>query len=260
MTESHRPHWLLPEGVTRGLWDYAHSDHIANEYDVYFADHQLFALDEQVLLRHFEPGKIVADLGCGSGRALVPLVKRGLRGLAVDLSEPMLRVVRAKADAEGLDIQCVRANLVELDGLADGAVDYAVCLFSTLGMIRGGDNRRRMLEHARRIVRPGGLFVLHVHNFWNNVHDPGGPWWVLSSFWQSWWDGDYELGDKFFPYRGIPNMYLHVFTQGELTSALAAAGFAIKEFLPLDSTLSRPLSHSWFFGSFRASGWIVVCE
>lgn len=260
MTESHRPHWLLPAGVTRGLWDYAHAEHIAGEYDLDLADHPLFALDEAILAKCFEPGRIVADLGCGTGRALVPLARRGLRGLAVDLSEPMLRIVRAKAAAEALDIQCVRANLVELDALADAAVDYAICLFSTLGMIRGRANRQQVLQHAHRILRPGGLFVLHVHNFWNNLYDPGGPWWVLTSLWQSWFDAEFDLGDKFFPYRGIPNMYLHVFTPGELTTALAAAGFTLREFLPLDGTLSRPLAWPWVLGSLRASGWIVVCE
>ena len=40
----------------------------------------------------------------------------------------------------------------ELEGLADEAVDYAVCLFSTLGMVRGRENRRRILAHACRIL------------------------------------------------------------------------------------------------------------
>lgn len=255
-----RPQWQIPEGVTRGVWDYAHTDHIATDYDAYFAFHPLFDFDQAVAERYFQPGELIADLGCGTGRALFPLLRRGMRGLAVDLSEPMLEVVRAKAETEGLDLAMVRANLVELDGLANACVDHAICLFSTLGMIRGRENRRRALGHFRRIIKPGGVLVLHVHNFWHNLYDGGGPWWLMSNLWQAWLGGELEQGDKFFPYRGIPNMFLHVFTQGELTGDLAAAGFTLKELIPLDAQLGGELPHYWCFGSMRASGWVAVAS
>ena len=54
-------------------------------------------------------------------------------------------------------------------------------LFSTLGMIRGRENRQRVLNHVRRILKPGGLFVVHVHNLWYNLYDPGGPWWLVKN-------------------------------------------------------------------------------
>ena len=101
-----RPHWQLPPGITRGLWDYIHSRPIADDYDAYFAYNRLFQFDEQVVIRALQvrgvgPGSVVADLGCGTGRILVALGRLGLRGLAVDLSEPMLAVVRAKARLAG---------------------------------------------------------------------------------------------------------------------------------------------------------------
>jgi len=246
--------------VTRGLWDYVQSDEIARQYDDYFADNRLFELDEQVLARHFTPPALVADLGCGTGRALVTLVRRGFTGLAIDLSEKMLDVVREKARLDNLPIECLQANMVELDGVADASVDYAICLFSTLGMIRGRDNRRRALAHIRRILKPGGLFVVHAHNFWFNLFDPNGPWWVLRSLLRSMWIRDVERGDKFFQYRGVPNMFLHVFTRGELTAALRGAGFRIKETVLLAANRRRPLRRPWLLGSIRANGWIVVCE
>ncbi|HTN78022.1 MAG TPA: class I SAM-dependent methyltransferase, partial [Pirellulaceae bacterium] len=211
MSDTERPHWQLPPGVTRGMWEYAHNDQIATDYDAYFSGTKLFDLDGAILQRHFvEPG-LVADLGCGTARALVPLVKRGFRGLAIDLSEPMLSVVRDKAAKEQLDITCLLANLVELDGVADHAVDYCISLFSTLGMIRGRENRHKALVHTRRILKPGGKFVLHVHNYWYNLYDPGGPWWVVGNFCRATFRRDIEPGDKFFFYRGVNNMFLHVF-------------------------------------------------
>ena len=242
------------------MWDYATADHIARDYDEYFAFNRLFDFDEEILRRHFDRPGLVADLGCGTGRALVPLVRAGHRGLAVDLSREMLAVVGQKAADEALPIFRVQANLVELGCLADGCVDYAICLFSTLGMIRGGGNRRRAIEHVRRILKPGGVFVLHVHNFWYNLFDPGGPWWVIKSVATAPLRRDFDVGDKFFDYRGIPQMYLHVFRRREVLRLLTGAGFRIRELIPLDYRRTARLGRPWFFGNLRANGWIVVCD
>jgi SAM-dependent methyltransferase len=242
------------------LWDYVQSREIAENYDDYFAFNTLFEFDEQVIARHFSPPGVVADLGCGTGRALLPLVRRGFEGLAIDLSEQMLRVVREKAEAERLPIKCVQANLVELDVVPDNAADFAMCLFSTLGMIQGRENRRRALEHVRRVLKPGGVFVVHAHNFWFNLFDPGGPWWVIRNSLRAATVHDVERGDKFFPYRGVPNMFLHVFTRSELVGGLRRAGFRIREIIPLDLSRQKRLPHAWLFGRVRANGWIVVCE
>jgi len=260
MTRPDRPTWQLPPGVSRGLWDYVHAPHIAEDYDDYFAFNSLFATDQAVLRRQFERPGLVADLGCGTGRALVPLVRAGHRGLAVDLSEHMLRIVRNKADAENLPIDCVRANLVQLDAIADRSVDYAMCLFSTLGMIRGRENRRRVLGHSRRILKPGGRMVLHVHNYWFNLRDPDGPWWVLTNLIRATFRREVEIGDRWFPYRGLPSMFLHVFRWRELAADLRAAGFSIVERIALDAARRKPLNRPWLLGPLRTNGWIVACE
>ncbi len=264
MSRPQRPEWQLPPGVTRGMWDYARSHPIADDYDDYFAYNRLFDFDEQILEQWLRPdataSKVVADLGCGTGRALIPLVRRGFHGVAVDLSERMLEIVREKADEDDLPVTCLRANLVELDCLADQSVDHAISLFSTLGMIRGRRNRRRALAHVRRIVKPEGIFVVHVHNYWYNLYDPGGPWWLLKNLLQSAFSRDVEAGDKFFNYRGVNNMFLHVFRRYEIVGDLHRAGFVIRDMIPLDVTRHRRLHVPWCFSNLRANGWIIVCQ
>ncbi len=260
MTRADRPTWQLPPGVPRGLWDYVHAPHIADDYDDYFAFNSLFDTDGALLNRQFDRPGLVADLGCGTGRALVPLVRKGHRGLAIDLSEHMLRIVQKKADDEGLTIDCVRANLVDLNAIADHAVDYAMCLFSTLGMIRGRENRRQVLSHARRILKPGGRFVLHVHNYWFNLRDPEGPGWVLGNLLTAPFRSEVEIGDRWYPYRGLPSMFLHVFRWRELAADLTAAGFRIRERIALDAARRQALSRPWCMGALRTNGWIVTCE
>jgi SAM-dependent methyltransferase len=256
-----RPEWQLPDGVPRGVWEYAQADHIAEDYDHYFADNWLFEMDEAVLRRHIRPPGVVVDFGCGTGRALLPLIAEGLTGVGVDLSMPMLRVVREKAELDRLPVHCLQANLVELDGLRDNVADYGLCLFSTLGMIRPRAQRDRFLRHARRIIRPGGRFVLHVHNVWYNLTDAAGRAWLLRHAVETLLGrGAIQWGDKFYPYRGIPRMYLHTFRRGELLGDLRRAGFRPLEVIPLARCRNRPLPHAWWLGGLRANGWIVACE
>lgn len=249
----------LPAGVTAALWEYVHSEPVAFDYDADFGHTPLFAYDEQVVARHLRAPGLVADLGCGTGRALVPLCRRGFRGLAIDLSPNMLAVVREKAARENLPITCHRANLVELD-LPDRSVDYALCLFSTLGMVRGRSNRQRVLEHARRILKLNGVFVLHVHNYWYSLYHTGGPAWIVANTLRSLATRELERGDKFFPYCGVDNMFLHVFTRRELMKCLRRAGFRLRELIPLHATRLRELPCRWLLSGFRANGWIAVCE
>lgn len=255
-----RPEWQLPRGVTRGLWEYIQAPHIADDYDDYFAVNRLFEFDEQFVLSRFQrPGRVV-DLGCGTGRLLLALAERGFSGLGVDLSRHMLDLVGEKAELAGHRIDCVQANLVELGGLADDCADYVVCMFSTLGMIAGRASRRRVMEHARRILKPGGLFTLHVHNLWYNLNDPQGRLWLLGQVLRRRSPEGLERGDKVFDYRGIRRVYLHAYRRRELVADLEVTGFRVRELLPLAPERDRVLQAPWFLGGFRANGWLVLCE
>ena len=251
---------IPPDGVTNGAWEYVHSGRIAGQYDDYFAQNGLFEFDEQVLARHLVRPGLVVDLGCGTGRSLIPLLRRGFSALGVDLSAHMLQIAGEKADREGFGIMRLQANLVELGCVRDRVADYCICMFSTLGMIRGHENRRRMLQHAYRILKPGGLFLLHVHNLWYSLRDDRGCRWLARHMATSLLKSDVERGDKVFEYRGIRRMFLHTFTESELRRSLAEAKFRVKELIPLAAGRRRQLPRPWFLGRFRANGWIAVCE
>ena len=257
---SSRPEWQFPPGVAAGGWQYIQTGHIAEDYDEYFAHNRLFDFDRQVVAETFSSPGLVVDLGCGTGRNLIPLARRGFTCLGVDLSEHMLRILGDKAHQEKLPIRRVRGNLVELDFIRTGSARYCVCLFSTLGMVRGAQNRRRVVAHAHRILEPGGLFVVHVHNFWYNFFDPLGRRWAVGHLLGAPFAQDIELGDKFFHYRGIPNMFLHTFGQSEFRRTLVEAGFKIDRFIRLHPTRQRSLRLPWLLGWLRANGWIAVCR
>ncbi|PQO46594.1 class I SAM-dependent methyltransferase [Blastopirellula marina] len=257
---SSKPAWQLPTGVTRGSLDYIESPAIADGYDEDLAFGSDFQFDEQTIAQFIPSSGLVADLGCGTARALIPLVRRGNRGLAVDLSAEMLRIVQDKAKQEQLDIECLQANLVELDAIADESIDHAICMFSTLGMIKGSANRKQFLDHVHRMLKPGGRFVVHVHNFWFNFFEPAGASWLISHLVKAALTRGMERGDKYYRYRGIPNFFLHVFSRGEFAQTLTQSGFRIERLVPLRLDRQGELPHRWFLGGWRASGWIALCE
>jgi ubiquinone/menaquinone biosynthesis C-methylase UbiE len=250
------PAWRLPEGVDGPLWEYTHTSRLAAEEDAYFADHPLFHADDRALgARFVEPGRLV-DLGCGAGRHALAFAARGFSVTAVDLSRPMLEMVDSKARERALELTTVQSNLCRLACFPDQVFDYALSMFSTLGMIRGRDSRRRALAEARRILRPGGRIALHVHNFWLNLRDPQGRRWLWTQVWPAILDRS-NLGDRRMNYRGIPGMKVHLYRWGELKRELAGAGFTIREVLPLGEVSASAIDSPWLIHRFRAGGWLV---
>lgn len=253
------PAWKLPEGVNESLWEYAHTDWLAESEDAYFLDHPLFREDVRALdARFVEPGPLI-DLGCGVGRLALHFARKGFPVVAVELSHAMLRVLGARARAEDLRVGRLEANLCRLGCLPDGSFAYALSMFSTLGMIRGPSARQRALDEAARILRPGGRLALHAHNIWINARTWEGRAWLLAQLGRR-LVGDPGAGDRRMTYRGIPQMEVHLYRWGELRRSLRNAGFRIDEVLPIDTVTALPIRLSWLAPGLRAGGWIVFAR
>ncbi|RMF88115.1 MAG: class I SAM-dependent methyltransferase, partial [Planctomycetota bacterium] len=223
----HEANWSLP-GVPCGVWEYAQSAELPYLYDHTFATNDLFVLDEQVIGKYLTHPGVVLDLGCGTGRTLLPLAARGFRAMGVDLSRTMLQAVRKKAAARNIEVCCVQANLVDLGCFRNNVADFALCLFSTLGMITPRAARRAVLEHIQRILKPGGIAVLHVHNVWFNLWNrPGRAWLVRHA--KDVFRGKTAFGDRWFEFAGARDVFVHAYTRRELLADLRAARLRVIE-------------------------------
>ncbi|GIW87439.1 MAG: SAM-dependent methyltransferase [Isosphaeraceae bacterium] len=253
------PDWCLPTGVDAPLWAYAHSERLALEDDGYFAGHPLLNADLDYVLSRLRPPGVVADLGCGTGRAALALAARGFEILAVDLSPAMLRHLAAQARRNQLPILAIRGNLCDLRTIRSESCDAALLLFSTLGMIRGRAARRRALAQAAQIVKPSGRLILHAHNLWHNLRQPGGRSWLASQWLMLALDPD-RAGDRPMTYRGIPNLIVHQYRYRELRADLLASGWTIVDQTALDAVTARPIRWPGLLPSLRAGGWLVTAQ
>jgi len=115
----------------------------------------------------FQPGDLVADVGCGLGTATRELVALGARAVGFDASEAM--IVEAQRRSEGLRVEFAPADVSALP-LDDGVL--------------AGYRAERLYQHladpalalgeARRVLAPGGRLVL-VDQDWDGFLIDGDP-------------------------------------------------------------------------------------
>jgi len=266
------PDWRLPRGVSRSVWEFAHDRGIARDEEQHLADAPLLEFDRDVVTRWFPvPGKLL-DLGCGTGRSLAEFSRRGFECVGIDLSRESLAVAAERTARATPPVALLQGNLCDLTCLTDGIFDYALLLFGTLGMVSGRENRRQVLENARRVLKSRGLLALHVHNVWRHLYSPPGRRWLVRDVIKR-LAGSPQAGDTERDYRGIPHMYHHSFMRREVTRLLCDCGFKIREVIPLAPIGDRTVSatsggpdgtadlrcRGWFC-LLRATGWLILAE
>ncbi|MCX7707422.1 MAG: methyltransferase domain-containing protein [Anaerolineae bacterium] len=107
-------------------------------------------------------GGPLLELGCGTGRLLVPLARAGYAVTGVDLSAEMLRRARAKLAAANLS---ERVTLIEGDyatAALGGPYRFAFCVMNTFLHLLTTDAQVRALRHWRQHLVPGGLLLLDI--------------------------------------------------------------------------------------------------
>lgn len=227
--------------------EYINSVAIAYDYDSHFSGENLFSYDSIILDQWLGKPKRVIDLGCGTGRHLVQFACKGCDVVGVDLSAEMLAQARAKLKAKNLNAALILGDLNRLTETMEGytllkeGFDAAICMFSTLGLIYGHENRLAFLQNLRRLLVPGGQLALHVHNYGYNICRHEGRMFMLSNLLRRIFGKD-ELGDKYMShYRSISKMYIHVFRINEIRKLLTEAGYEVLTLLPLNGRRTGPL-------------------
>jgi len=130
-----------------------------SEKHVHFIDFSLPKLLEEFLNSFIEKVEdfSILDLGCGDGRLLYAMYKKGLlrnaeRVVGIDISETRIsRLKKTCPFAEG-----IVADACNLKHIPDNSFDIAV----SSQVIEHVSNDRHMLKEVYRILKPGGVFYI----------------------------------------------------------------------------------------------------
>ncbi len=229
------PDWQLPPGVTPGLWEYLHDSHLAEQYLDKVSGSPFARADLQFVSECLPQLCSVIDLGCGPGRNLLPLAQRGFTCTGVDLSSHMLQEARQLLEKNQCQATWIEANLGTPLPLDSASFDAALCLFSTLGMLQPATVRASLLQEVSRILKPGGVFVVHVHNRW------------AIQGWSTLWSNRDVVTMPV--HQGISNLQMKLYTERELRRDMAAAGFRVERW--------KYLSADHPDGSYQGSAWLA---
>ena len=104
-------------------------------------------------------GGQVADFGCGPGLYATELARLGAEVTGIDFSENSIRYARKCAQEQGLAVEYVQADYLELE--LDRKFDLISLIYCDLCAL-SPEQRRLLLEKFRKLLKPGGKVFLDV--------------------------------------------------------------------------------------------------
>jgi len=130
----------------------------AQFYDLYYANKDYSGEVDFVLYLASKFGlypETVLDMGCGTGKHLIEMARRGLTGLGFDQSPEMLKAARNNLGSRGMeialgDLRHFRTNK---------QYDLVVAMFAVMGYLTSNEDLLSGLLTARDHLTPNGLFI-----------------------------------------------------------------------------------------------------
>jgi ubiquinone/menaquinone biosynthesis C-methylase UbiE len=141
-------------------------DVIAESFDTTRQKPWKFCLD---FIRSLKNTDVVADIGCGNGRHLLPCAENCSYAVGIDISQNLLRIVQNKlSNKHIINVSLIHADVVQLP-LADNSLN-AVLFIASLHNIQGKEHRRTALKEVARVLKPNGIALISVWSRWQDKY------------------------------------------------------------------------------------------
>jgi SAM-dependent methyltransferase len=103
-------------------------------------------------------GDRLLDVACGTGKSFIPMLERGWKVTASDISAAMVELARAKVGDQ------VDLSVADMRDLPDfGEFDLVWCLDDAVNYLLDGEELEEALSGMRRNLAPGGLLMFDVN-------------------------------------------------------------------------------------------------
>lgn len=144
-------------------------DRIAEDYDWLFSDTMLSGEPQYESLRHvlesLPPGGTILDCACGTGILVSAIARHGHMVVGTDASDGMIRVARARIEANGLDVSFHVCTWEKLPQKCDRKFDIAVCCGNSIVHCSDSAEMVRSFRGIRSVLNAGGRLVLETRNW-----------------------------------------------------------------------------------------------
>lgn len=105
-------------------------------------------------------GGPVLELGCGTGRVIIPLAGAGFEVHGIDLSDALLAIAHGKARDQGAAVTLERGDMRRL--VVKRPYGLVLCALDTFLHLGNTDDHVDTAEAAFNALRPGGILAIDV--------------------------------------------------------------------------------------------------
>lgn len=217
----------------------------AKLYDEQFAKTFSSDWEIQVLNKYLQVKGNLLDIGCGTGRYVVPFAERDLDVFGVDKDKDFIEAAKSKLKQKKLSAGLILADACNLP-LQDRSFDYVVSMGNVLGDVGVHKNEREnMAEEMVRTTKTNGALIIQlVHRYWRPLD-------LLEWLWNYVVTTMYRLSGKSTEYGD----YTEAIRMDEHEEKLTFHAFTTKEAEKLFQTLHLSTKiekrgrffHDWFF-------------
>ena len=144
----------MARASTRDHWESYWKGHQSDIDDTYSTGGRLV---REVLADGPVGGRLVMEIGAGSGRDLIALARSGARGIVLDYSPASLALVRRQAEAEGVPVMLVQADATRMP-FRDASIDVSF----HQGLLEHFHDPMPLLRENARVTARGGRMIVDV--------------------------------------------------------------------------------------------------
>ncbi len=144
-------------------------DRMAEDYEWLFSDKMFSGEPQYESLRHvlesLPPRGYILDCACGIGIPALAFARHGYRVVGTDASEGMIRVAKARAEADDLIVPFHVCTWERLSQKFDRKFDIALCCGNSIVHCSDSADMVRSFRGIRSILNVGGRLVLDTRNW-----------------------------------------------------------------------------------------------